>query len=212
VTRVVPCHLCQRMSERMRVWCLRHGESEANAGVPGAISDSGLTELGRRQVMAAAQELEAEPIAGIYASTLVRARQTAELLATALGAASAGRAVPAITTMPELMEVGCTAEELRAWVVEGDLGRRAADGETGQQALARVAAAFGKFASAHPGKTVAVVGHVAILSLAAARLWGLGAAVWGAPLPNARPFLVEWDGRAWRCQTWHELREVGAVG
>lgn len=50
--------------------------------------------------------------------------------------------------------------------------------------------------------TVAVVGHVASLTVALARLCGLGARVWGMPLPHAEPFLVEWDGRFWRCSSW----------
>jgi alpha-ribazole phosphatase/probable phosphoglycerate mutase len=104
--------------------------------------------------------------------------------------------------MPELVEVGCTADVLRAWMVGRNLGRRAADGETGHQVVARVTAAFGKIAGAHPGETVAVVGHVASLTVALGRLCALGSGVWGTPLPHARPFLVEWDGQAWHCPTW----------
>jgi alpha-ribazole phosphatase/probable phosphoglycerate mutase len=121
-----------------------------------------------------------------------------------------------ITAMPELVEVGVGRHEgtsdpairaqivevLRAWVVERDLGQRVPDGETGHQVVARVTAAFREIASAHPGETVAVVGHVASLSVALGRLCALGATVWGTPLPHARPFLVEWDGHAWRCPAW----------
>ena len=95
-----------------------------------------------------------------------------------------------------------TAEALRAWVVERELGRRATDGETGCEVVARVAAAFQKIAAAHPGETVAVVGHVASLTVALGWLCSLGPAVWGTPLPHGRPFLVEWDGQAWYCSTW----------
>jgi alpha-ribazole phosphatase/probable phosphoglycerate mutase len=188
------------MSDRVRVWCLRHGESEANAKVSGAGEDCRLTELGRRQAADAARKLAAEPITGIYASTALRARQTAELLATAPGTPGLR-----ITAMPELVEADVRAEVLRAWVVEQDLGRRAADGETGHQVVARVTAAFQQIASAHPGETVAVVGHVASLTVALGRLCSLGSAVWGTPLPHARPFLVEWDGQAWHCPTWPAL-------
>jgi broad specificity phosphatase PhoE len=185
------------MSDRVRVWCLRHGESEANAKVSGAGEDCPLTELGRRQAVDAARTLAAEPIAWIYSSTALRARQTADLLATTPGLC--------IATMPELVEVGCTAEELHAWVVEQDLGRRAADGETGHEVVARVTAALRTIASAHPGGTVAVVGHVASLTVALGRLCSLGSTVWGTPMPHARPFLVEWDGQAWHCPTWPAL-------
>jgi alpha-ribazole phosphatase/probable phosphoglycerate mutase len=198
------------MSDCVRVWCLRHGESEANANVPGAGEDCGLTRQGRRQVLAAAPQLATELIIAIYSSTKVRARQTAALLATALTTAP-GTPGLSITAMPELVEVDCTADVLHAWVVEGDLGRRMSDGavgETGQQVVARVTAAFQTIASAHPGETVALVGHVASLTVALGRLCPLGAGVWGRPLPHARPFLVEWDGHAWHCPAWPALSPV----
>jgi broad specificity phosphatase PhoE len=187
------------VSNRVRVWCLRHAESESDpSGRAGAEPTAPLTARGRLQAIAAAQELAAEPITRIYASTALRARQTAALLA----------AVPAlpITEMPELVEVRCTAAELHAWVVEQDLGRRTADGETGHQVVARVTAAFRRIAGAHPGEAVAVVGHVASLAVALGRLCSLGPVVWGTPLPHARPFLVEWDGQAWQCPEWPTLR------
>src|SRR5438105_869301 len=137
------------MSDRVRVWCLRHAESEANANVPGAGEDCRLTELGRSQAIDAARGLAAEPITGIYASTALRARQTAELLAATPGLR--------VTAMPELVEAEVRADVLRAWVVGQDLGGRAADGETGHQVVARVTAAFQQIAGAHPGGTVAVV-------------------------------------------------------
>jgi broad specificity phosphatase PhoE len=77
-----------------------------------------------------------------------------------------------------------------------------ADGETGQHVVARVTAAFWRIASASPGETVAVVGHVASVTVALGRLCALGAPVWGSPLPHARPLLVARDGRAWHCPTW----------
>ena len=162
--------------------------------MPGVGDDSRLTELGRRQALDAARELAAEPIVAVYSSTALRARQTAELLAAARGLR--------VTVVPELAEAECTAEQLRAWVVEEALERCAGDGETANACVARVTAAFQRIADAHPGETVAVVGHVASLTVALARICSLGAAVWGQPLPNARLFLVEWDGRAWHCPAW----------
>jgi alpha-ribazole phosphatase/probable phosphoglycerate mutase len=182
------------MNYRVRVWCLRHAESENVTTGTAAVPTTPLTARGRHQAIAAAQQLATEPLTRIYASTALRARQTAALLATTPG-------LP-ITALPELVEVRCTAEVLRAWVVEQDLGRRAADGEAGQQVVARVTAALQQIASAHPGETVAVVGHVASLTVALGRLCSLGSGVWGTPLPHARPFLVAWDGHAWHCPTW----------
>jgi broad specificity phosphatase PhoE len=197
------------MSDRVRVWCLRHAEAEnVTTGAVGAVPTASLTARGRHQAIEAAQQLAAGTITRVYTSTALRARQTAELLATAPD-------LP-ITAMPELVEVGIGKHEgtrdpairaqivdvLRAWVVEQDLGRRLPDGETGQQVVARVTAAFQQIASAHPGETVAVVGHIASFTVALGRLCSLGSRVWGTPLPHARPFLIEWDGHAWRCSTW----------
>ncbi|AGM09535.1 histidine phosphatase family protein [Amycolatopsis keratiniphila] len=61
-----------------RVWLIRHGESESNAGLPGGEPGaSALTELGRRQAAEIAKSL-AEPPRLIVTSPFLRARQTAE--------------------------------------------------------------------------------------------------------------------------------------
>lgn len=183
------------MSGRVRVWCLRHAEAHTGAAsIAGAVPVVPLTTRGRQEAIAAARTLVAEPIARIYSSTALRARQTAELLAGALGID--------VVVLPELVEVGVGAHVLRAWVVEQDLGRRAADGESGREVVARVTVAFQRIAAAHLGETVAVVGHVASLTVALGRLCALGAEVWGTPLPHAHPFLIEWDGRTWQCPAW----------
>jgi alpha-ribazole phosphatase/probable phosphoglycerate mutase len=50
------------MSGRVRVWCLRHGESEnVTASVAGSVPNAPLTERGHRQAGLAAQALAAEP-------------------------------------------------------------------------------------------------------------------------------------------------------
>lgn len=197
------------MSAPVRVWCLRHGESEnVTAALAGALPSAPLTERGHRQADTAARILAGEPIQRIYSSTALRARQTAQPLGSALGVQ--------IERAPELVEIGIgrdegssdpavrlrTADVLRCWVVEDQLGERVADGETGHEVLARVTAALQGITRRHPGETVAVVGHVGSLTVALSRLCALGSAVWGAPLPHAVPFLVEWDGERWNCPTW----------
>ncbi|WP_322658230.1 histidine phosphatase family protein [Streptomyces justiciae] len=193
----------------VRVWCLRHGESEnVTGGVAGAVPSASLTELGRQQAAVAARALAGEPISQVYSSTALRARQTGQALATAFR-------VP-FRAMPELVEMGIgrhegssdpgvrrqTADVLRAWVVDGCLERQVADGESGFDVVGRVTAAFRRIAAQHSGETVAVVGHVAGLTVALGRLCSLGAAVWGTPLPHAQPFLIEGDGSGWRCLSW----------
>lgn len=156
------------MSDPVRMWCLRHGESEnITAGIAGAVPSAQLTERGRRQAIQAAQGLAGQPITGVYSSTALRAQQTAQLLAARFGLE--------FSALPELAEAGIgrhegtadpavrrrTAEVLRAWVVEQDLQQQVADGETGQHVLDRMTAAFEQITRTHPGETIAVVGHVA---------------------------------------------------
>jgi alpha-ribazole phosphatase/probable phosphoglycerate mutase len=197
------------MNGGVRVWCLRHAQAEnVTAGIAGSAPDPPLTTHGRHEAIAAVQTLAGEAITRIYSSTELRARQTAELLATVLAVD--------VEAMPELVEVGIGEHEgttdpairariapmISAWIVDGNLSLRIADGESGQRVVARVATAFQTIASTHAGETVVVVGHVASLSVALSRLCALGATTWGEPLPHALPFVVEWDGRVWRCPAW----------
>jgi len=66
----------------MRLYFIRHGQSEAN--VLHEISNRGLkhglTEKGKAQVLALAQKLETIPFVKLYTSPLLRAVQTAEIL------------------------------------------------------------------------------------------------------------------------------------
>jgi probable phosphoglycerate mutase len=73
-----------------RLLLVRHGHSQHHVQrvAGGPRGDTGLTDTGREQVQKAAARLAAAPaLAGapVYCSTLARARQTGELLATALG-------------------------------------------------------------------------------------------------------------------------------
>lgn len=69
----------------MKIFLVRHGESEAN--VAGIVNDDparpvALTDAGRSQAVAAAESLRGVPFVRAYASELLRARQTAEILLT----------------------------------------------------------------------------------------------------------------------------------
>ena len=160
----------------MEILCLRHAESvNALAGASGVVPLAPLTERGRAQAAALADEVR---VSRVYASRAVRARQTAEVLEAP------------VTVLPQLAEMSIgrregqidaglreeTAEVLRAWVVDGDLDRRVADGETGHDVLTRMTAALTRVAS--EGGSPAVIGHIGSLTLALSVLCGLGGAVW----------------------------------
>jgi broad specificity phosphatase PhoE len=72
--------------DAIEIWIVQHAEKEREAANP---ADPGLTELGRRQAQRTAAYLaeagEAGPFQFLYSSPLLRARQTAELIAERLG-------------------------------------------------------------------------------------------------------------------------------
>jgi alpha-ribazole phosphatase/probable phosphoglycerate mutase len=186
------------------------------AGLSGAVPHVPLTERGRAQAAAMARALT--PVDHVYTSTAERARLSEPGRRRRRSPALKVSRSPVMPGLVE-MEIGdlegtadpaaraWTAAVLRAWVVDGDLDARVADGETGRAVVARITAAFETIAAAHrDGGTVAVVGHVASLTAELSVLCGLGPAVWGAPLPHAVPFQVLRDGLGWRCVTWPEPR------
>ena len=71
----------------MKLYFVRHGESEANTR--GVISNRdrpfGLTDLGRGQAKVLAESLKDIPISAIFSSPILRARQTADILSRSLG-------------------------------------------------------------------------------------------------------------------------------
>lgn len=72
----------------MRLYFVRHGESEANLlqEFSNSLGKHGLTALGWRQAAALAEKLGGIAFAAIYTSPILRAVQTAEILAERLGA------------------------------------------------------------------------------------------------------------------------------
>lgn len=203
------------MVSSVRLYCLRHGES-ANvlAGAAGALPLAPLTDRGREQASAAATGLATEPVAGIYASSALRAQETAEIIATALGlrpTITADLAEASVGTLEGATDAttrDLTADVLRSWVVDGDLDPRVADGEDGHTVVARMTRALDAIADAHPGGTAVVVGHVASLTAALATICHLGTQVWGTPLPHAVPFLVVRTPDGWRCPSWPARRSA----
>ncbi len=146
------------------VYLARHGQSDWNAANRfQGHSDRPLTELGRRQAAALAEELESqEPLSAIYASPLRRALETASIVGARLGL----EPVP----VDDLREVdvggwsGLSRNEVeerfpdafRRWL---DGGEGWEDGETYADMAMRVMEALRLIAENHPEDTVLVVSH-----------------------------------------------------
>ena len=146
------------------VYLARHGQSDWNAANRfQGHSDRPLTELGRGQAAALAEELESqEPLSAIYASPLRRALETASIVGARLGL----EPVP----VDDLREVdvggwsGLSRNEVeerfpdafRRWL---DGGEGWEDGETYADMATRVMEALRLIAENHPEDTVLVVSH-----------------------------------------------------
>ena len=175
------------MSEHSTVLLLvRHGETDANvAGTWQGATDHPLNERGVQQAHALAQRLasEAPDIVAIYTSPLRRARQTATIVAQALG--NVPIYVDAGLSEYNLGEwEGLTYEELR---YEKRLWERMAQdphwappgGESAYTFATRVLKAFRRAIESHPGQKVLVVSH-------------------GGAIATALALLLEDDGNLWR--------------
>jgi len=150
---------------------IRHGQSTWNAqGRIQGWADPPLSETGLDQARKLAQRLiiEGYPIAAIYSSPLLRARQTAEQVAQALG-------LP-VQTDDRLKEngvgqfTGLTGQEVEQQFPEWVAARRASpawiappDGEDRGGFASRTAAVMADIVANHSEQTVAVVSHGGIL-------------------------------------------------
>jgi probable phosphoglycerate mutase len=121
----------------MRLYFARHGESEANvlkifANTPGKY---GLTDKGRQQARALAERLKPELITRAYASPLLRAQQTAQIVCEVLGISFENNYALCEFSVGD-HEGSCCAEAWEeyheveeAWLLEGKTEARIGGGE-----------------------------------------------------------------------------------
>ncbi|MGH9078552.1 MAG: histidine phosphatase family protein [Acidimicrobiales bacterium] len=166
-----------------RLVLIRHGEAVCNvSGVCGGpVGCSGLTDLGRRQVGALRDRLLASrELAGadvLYASVLLRAVETAELVAPALGRAGTGGrpgAPPSLVTECGLCELHPGEADGLTWAEfserydpvdwDEDPGRPLAPGgESWTGFVRRVAGTLDLLVRRHPGQLVVVACHAGVV-------------------------------------------------
>jgi len=157
----------------VKLLLIRHAEPDTEHGPQ---PDPPLSEVGRRQAALLPGWLAGEPIAAVYTSPLLRARQTAAFLS------------EETVVLDGLAEVGgrgeyVAAEVMRAnndprWhaLISGDL---AAYGTDVAVFLAAVVEAIDGVVEAHPGETVAVVSHAGTINgYLGAKLGIKGRLVW----------------------------------
>src|SRR6266508_146718 len=138
-----------------RIILARHGETDWNLERRWqGHSDRPLNETGRAQAEALAEQLAGEPITAVYSSDLVRAHETARIVASRLGRD--------VVVVPALRERRFGSwEGLRDVEVEerfpGAPGPP--DGETREEMMRRVLESLEAIAATHVGQTVLVVSH-----------------------------------------------------
>lgn len=145
----------------MRIYIVRHGETEANvAKVIQGHRQVPLNAQGRQQAAAVAARLGHEKIDSCYASDLSRARETAEIIAAVTG--------HSVTLSSELRErcygefEGRPMAEYEAAMKVSGLPRhlfRPRGGENYGDVESRIASIFRKIVSGESGRSLLFVGH-----------------------------------------------------
>jgi probable phosphoglycerate mutase len=194
----------------VRLFLIRHAQTHSNVGraLDTAYPGAALTGLGLEQAARLASVLAAEPIDAVAASPLLRARQTAEPVASARGIAAATldglREIAAgeLEMQSSADAIGTYRTVLLAWAT-GDLDMVMPRGTNGHEFLA----AFDESAAAieDMAQTAVAVSHgAAIRTWVAARCRNVDpAAISGRALANTGALIVDGSaGAGWRLAAW----------
>jgi probable phosphoglycerate mutase len=201
----------------MLCYCVRHGQSQHNAeGRIQGQSDSGLSELGRRQSQAVAEVLRGRAIDAVFSSPLGRAMQTAQAIADALG-------LP-IQTDPRLMEinVGILQNQLRVEMERrypdvlarwrsGDPDYRLPGGESQRDLMRRGGEAFRALREAGY-RGVVVVAHGRLLVSAIKAVTGIPAEENRFSLDNCSITELAWEDGPARLVSLNRVDHLETVG
>ena len=184
------------------LWLVRHGQTDWNVeGRWHGQADPPLNSTGRAQAQALAAQLNGTGFAALYASDLQRARVTAEIIAQRVG-----RPVTLDVRLREISQgqwegmLGDNVSEQYPgeWAarVADPVNGRAPGGESVGAVAARVWAAAGDIARAHPAGPVLVVSHGLALATLLCRARGLPLTEARLLIPdNARVEVIDWPAR-----------------
>ncbi|HEX6509678.1 MAG TPA: histidine phosphatase family protein [Chloroflexota bacterium] len=203
-------HISPDPTDITTLYIVRHGESLDNAGIPYKRTPEGspLTERGREQAHDVARRLANVHADAVISSNLIRARQTAEIIARDRGlpvriiAELHERSIGSFVDRPDLRE----QEEYRAKFDEYDRGtddekmrwKLADEWESLEEAQRRFVGAVERVVDDYPAKTAIVVAHGTVMRafLIYAGYGTLGELQEGA-IDNTGYVVVETDGRRW---------------
>lgn len=193
-----------------RIALVRHGQTTSNGGsehpVLSGVTDLPLTELGQQQAQAVARSAavcDAAPV--MYASTLQRARVTAESIASKYGRQ--------VVCRRALQEIDCgqldgipidvvRTDFASVWAAsqaQADDGFRWPGGESYAELRERSVCSIAEIASSHPGARVLVVTHAGVITQLIGHILGTSPAHWSAFRPgNASITEIDWDASGGR--------------
>lgn len=180
----------------MLIALIRHGQTDWNlaARMQGR-SDIPLNDTGREQALAAASALASEPWDVVVSSPLGRARETAEIIATALG-------VPLGASYDELIEQdfgvaeGTLVAELATRWPDRDFADKEPDEEVGPRGIRGLE----RIARDHRGGRVLAVAHGTLIRHTLAAITGHETRHY-PKLENASSSLVRFTDASWRVLT-----------
>lgn len=204
--------------EPTRICLVRHGETAWNAEkrIQGQ-TDIALDQTGLAQAAAAARWLSRQPVAALYSSDLLRAKQTAACIADVLNLPLS--LLPAVRERRYGVFEGMTYDEAQARYPADYHAFEVRDpdyafpggGESLKQLHARVTGQLQRLAADHAGQLVVLVTHGGVLDI-------VNRFVRGNPLELARDFLIpnagiNWlsvRGGRWALDTWGETAHLAA--
>jgi broad specificity phosphatase PhoE len=183
------------------LWLIRHGQTDWNltgrwqGQAPHA---PGLNETGQAQALVVRDLLTEIHVSAIYSSDLLRARQTAELIAKPLGLT--------VTLEPRLREVnlgewegmlGSDIESRYPLEIEerkrDPLHAHAPNGESPLEVAKRVITAVDEIADRHPNDSVLIISHGVSLAVIICHAQGIPLDKVYEHIPeNAKSYRVEW--------------------
>jgi probable phosphoglycerate mutase len=203
------------------LYIVRHGESLDNAGIayPRTPEGSPLTELGRQQAHDLARHLANVHADAVIASDLLRARQTAEIIARDRGLEV--RIVPDLhersvgsfggrTGLEQLEEYRDKFEEYERGDQKAKMAwKLAEEWESLDEALERFLKAVEQVADDYRGKTAIVVSHGTVMrTLLIFAGWATLDQLPEGAIDNTGYIVVETDGERWRIVDEHGVRRM----
>ena len=162
-----------RQPSTLRVYLARHGQTDGNLNaIAQGWTDSPLNATGRQQAAQLAERLQGVPLDAIYASTLSRSRETAQVVA-------ASRTGVTVSSMPELREgnlgrfenLSITDPVFKSRPLGEERGPD--DGEKPSELAARVKSAIDAIRAKHQSGNILMVIHSGTVGNILGHLLGL---------------------------------------